>query len=86
MADKTQKQSLNASGRLYVAGSLGDVLAIFEPDGQLGEEIDMGAGSEPTNCCFGDGRLYVTLSGNGRLVALDMRVEPLALYPARGRR
>jgi hypothetical protein len=47
------------------------------------EVIEMGAGSEPTNCCLGDGRLYVTLSGPGELVALDMRVEPLALYPAR---
>jgi gluconolactonase len=76
----------DASGRLYVAGSMGDVLAIFEPDGRLREEIDMGQGSEPTNCCLGDGRLYVTLSGSGRLDALDMNVEPLALYPARAGR
>jgi gluconolactonase len=73
----------DAAGRLYAAGSLGDVLVVFEPDGRLRETIDMGKGSEPTNCCLGDGRLYVTLAGAGQLVALDMPVEPLALYPAR---
>ena len=43
----------------------------------------MGEGTEPTNCCLGDGVLYVTLSGTGQLVSLDMPVEPLPLYPAR---
>jgi gluconolactonase len=47
------------------------------------ETIDMGKGSEPTNCCLGDGRLYVTLAGTGKLVALDVPAQPLALYPAR---
>ena len=75
----------DAAGRLYVAGSLGDVLWIFEPDGTVREEIPFAEGSEPTNCCLGDGLLYVTLSGTGRLVALDMAVEPLPLYPARAR-
>ncbi len=74
----------DAAGRLYAAGSLGDVLVVFEPDGRVRETIEMGKGSEPTNCCLGDGRLYVTLAGAGQLVALDMPVEPLALYPARG--
>jgi gluconolactonase len=73
----------DAAGRLYVAGSLGDVLVVFEPDGRVREVIEMGAGSEPTNCCLGDGRLYVTLAGSGQLVSLEMPVEPLALYPDR---
>jgi gluconolactonase len=76
----------DAAGRLYVAGSLGDVLVVFEPDGRGSEVIEMPQGSEPTNCCLGDGRLYVTLSGTGQLVALDMPVEPLPLHPARARR
>jgi gluconolactonase len=71
------------AGRLYVAGSLGDVLIVFEPDGRVRETIETGKGSEPTNCCLGDGRLYVTLSGPGQLVALEMKVEALPLYPAR---
>jgi len=75
----------DAAGRLYAAGSLGDVVVVFEPDGRVGDVIEMGEGTEPTNCCLGDGVLYVTLAGSGQLVALDMPVEPLALYPARGR-
>ncbi len=73
----------DTTGRLYVAASLGDAVVVFEPDGQVREVIEMGAGSEPTNCCLGDGLLYVTLSGTGQLVALDAPVAPLPLYPAR---
>ena len=73
----------DAAGRLYAAGSLGDVVLVFEPDGEVRDIVEMGAGSEPTNCCLGDGALYVTLAGTGQLVALDMPVEPLPLYPAR---
>jgi len=73
----------DAGGRLYVAGSLGDVLVVFERDGTVSEIVEMGTGSEPTNCCLGDGVLYVTLAGTGQLVSLDMPVEPLPLYPAR---
>ena len=71
------------AGRLYCAGSLGDVVVVFEHDGQVREVIDTGAGSEPTNCCLGDGVLYVTLSGRGELVSLPIDEEPLPLYPAR---
>jgi gluconolactonase len=76
----------DAAGRLYVAGSLGDVLVVFEPNGKVATVLEMGQGSEPTNCCLGDGRLYVTLSGRGELIALDMPAEPLALHPTRRRR
>jgi gluconolactonase len=69
-------------GRLYVAGSLGDLIVIFEPDGRVRDAIETGDGTEPTNCCLGDGVLYVTLSGTGQLVAIDMPVEPLPLHPA----
>jgi gluconolactonase len=73
----------DAAGRLYVAASLGDAVVVLEPDGRVREVVETGAGSEPTNCCLGDGLLYVTLSGAGQLVALDAPVEPLPLYPAR---
>jgi gluconolactonase len=77
----------DTAGRLYVAGSLGDVLWIFERDGRIREEIRFDEGSEPTNCCIGDGVLYVTLSGPGRLVAVDVgAVEALPLHPARAAR
>ncbi len=70
-------------GCLYAAGSLGDVLVVFEPDGRVREVVDMGAGSEPTNCAIGDGRLYVTCAGIGTLEALDVGVEALPLHPRR---
>jgi gluconolactonase len=70
-------------GRIYCAGSLGDVLVVFEPDGRVGRVIETGQGSEPTNCCLGDGVLYITLSGFGELVSLPIDAEPLPLYPAR---
>lgn len=73
----------DAAGRLYVAGSLGDVVVIFEPDGRVADTIAMGEGSEPTNCCLGDGVLYVTLSGPGELATLPIDAAPLALYPYR---
>jgi gluconolactonase len=71
------------AGRLYCAGSLGDAVVVFEPDGRVREVIETGEGSEPTNCCLGDGVLYVTISGRGELVSLPIDAEPLALYPAR---
>ncbi|HJQ84242.1 MAG TPA: SMP-30/gluconolactonase/LRE family protein [Candidatus Binatia bacterium] len=69
------------AGSLYVAGSLGDVVVIFEPGGRVRDIVEMGDGTEPTNCCLGDGVLYVTLSGTGQLVSIPMPVEPLPLYP-----
>jgi len=71
------------AGQLYCAGSLGDVVVVFDPDGKVAEVIPMGQGSEPTNCCLGDGVLYVTLSGPGQLVTLPISAEPLPLYPTR---
>ncbi len=71
------------TGRLYVAGSLGDVLVVFEPDGRLAETIEIGSGTEPTNCCLADGVLYMTLSGTGQLATLPIDAEALPLYPAR---
>ncbi len=74
----------DAEGRLYVAGSMGDVLEIFAPDGRHERTLDTGVGSEPTNCCFdASGRLYVTLAGRSELVAYDLGVKPLLLYPYR---
>jgi gluconolactonase len=68
------------TGRLWAAGSLGDVLVLFEPDGRVARVLETGKGSEPTNCCLGDGRLYVTLAGSGRLEAFETGAEPLPLF------
>lgn len=69
-----------ADGRLFVCGSMGHVLHVFDGDGAHMEEIAFPDGSEPTNCCIGDGLLYVTLSGSGELAALERDVEPLPLF------
>jgi gluconolactonase len=69
-------------GRLYCAGSLGDVVVVFSPDGKEEQVIEMGQGTEPTNCCLGDGVLYVTLSGTGQLVTLPINKPALPVYPA----
>ena len=47
------------------------------------QTIETGEGTEPTNCCLGDGVLYVTMSGTGELVACDTGLEALPLFPAR---
>jgi sugar lactone lactonase YvrE len=55
--------------RLYVTGSTGDRVAVIDLAGRLVETIDTGAGSDPTNCCVHDGRLWVTLGLPGQLVS-----------------
>jgi gluconolactonase len=55
---------------------------VFGPDGKQEQVIEMGQGTEPTNCCLGDGVLYVTLSGTGQLVTLPINKPALPLYPA----
>ena len=74
-----------ANGDAYVCGSTGDVIQIFDVDGTLKQTIDFPEHSEPTNCCIGDGILYVTCSGTGELLAFDLGIEPLPLYPFRDR-
>ena len=46
----------------------------FDPDGTLQETIEAPPGSQPTNCCLGNGALYVTLSVAGELAAYDLDV------------
>lgn len=55
--------------RLYVTGSTGDRVAVLDLAGRLVETIDTGPGSDPTNCCVHDGRLWVTLGLPGQLVS-----------------
>jgi len=73
----------DVTGALWVCASLGDLITVFEPDGRLRESIDTGAGTEPTNCCLGDGELFVTISGTGELWSYPVGVEPLPLHTGR---
>jgi gluconolactonase len=72
-----------ADGDAFVCGSTGDVLQIFDIEGALKETIEFPEHSEPTNCCIAGGDLYVTCSGTGELVAFDLGIEALPLFPFR---
>ena len=72
-----------ANGDLIVCGSLGDAILVFGTDGKLKDSFDAPQHTEPTNCCIGDGKLYVTYSGTGQLIAFDCDWEALPLYPER---
>jgi gluconolactonase len=67
-------------GRLVICGSVGGVLFVVDPSGDVLETIEAPEGSQPTNCCIGDdGTLYVTFSVAGQLAAYDLSLPPLAL-------
>ena len=74
------------TGRLYVAATLAHEVQAFDSDGRCVERLPCGDGSLPTNCCFGgrEGRtLFVTDSGSERVLAFDLAVTGLPLYPFR---
>lgn len=58
--------------RLYVAGSVGDRVAVIDLHGKVIEQIDTGPGSDPTNLCVAGGRLWVTLGLPGQLVSFPL--------------
>jgi gluconolactonase len=71
----------SSDGDLYVCGSMGDTVCVFDREGALKEMIEAPEHAEPTNCCLGDdGTLYVTLSGASELVAFDAGADPLPLF------
>jgi gluconolactonase len=72
-----------ANGDLIACGSLGDVICVFNTQGRLVDRYDAPKDSEPTNCCIGEGALYVTFAGSGQLVAFDYEGARLPLYPER---
>lgn len=76
----------DAEGRLYVAATLGHEVQVFDRDGRCLERLACGEESLPTNCCFGghQGRtLFVTDSRGERVLAFDLGVAGLALFPFR---
>lgn len=71
----------DADGNLYVCGSIGHAIHVFDAAGQLRRTIETEPGTQPTNCCLGgDGTLYVTYSMTGELVGYDLGVAPLPLH------
>ena len=72
--------------RLYVAATLGEEVLVFDGAGQRIDKLPCGEGSMPTNCCFGgpEGRtLFVTDSRGERVLAFDLDVTGLPLFPFR---
>jgi sugar lactone lactonase YvrE len=59
-------------GRLYVAGSVGDKIAVVDLGGRQIDSIDTGPGSDPTNLCITDDRLWVTLGLPGQLISCTL--------------
>jgi sugar lactone lactonase YvrE len=58
--------------RLFVTGSSGDRIAVVDSSARVLEMIDTGPGSDPTNCCVGEGVLWVTLGIPGQLISIDI--------------
>lgn len=58
--------------RFYAAGSTGDRIAVISLAGELIEMIDCGAGTDPTNVCVHQGRLWITLGFAGALVSTPL--------------
>ena len=73
-------------GMLYVAATLAHEVQVFAGDGRRVESYPCGENSMPTNCCFGGPQgktLFVTDSAGGRVLAFDLDVRGLPLYPFR---
>lgn len=74
--------AFDREGRLHAAHFGKGVVAVFDTNGYVVEELDAG-GAKPTNCCFGgsDGRtLFVTEAEKGRLIAIERPVPGLPLF------
>jgi gluconolactonase len=75
--------AVEANGNICIATIIKAGITVVSPEGKLVEHVALD-GSDPyvTNICFGGAGLhtaYVTLSGTGRLVALDWPRAGLAL-------
>lgn len=59
-------------GLLYVAGSVGDRVAVLDLSGRVARTIETGPGSDPTNLCLSGGRLWITLGLPGQLISVSL--------------
>lgn len=76
----------DTGGLLYVAATVGHEVQIFDANGACVGRLPCGDDSMPTNCCFGgpEGRtLFVTESRSERVLAFDLDVTGLPLFPFR---
>ena len=76
----------DADGLLYVAATVAEEIHVFDAKGACVERLRCGEQSLITNCCFGgsDGTtLFVTDSRQERVLAFDLEIAGLPLYPFR---
>jgi gluconolactonase len=74
------------NGLLYVAATIAQEIQVFDAKGECIDRLPCGENSLMTNCCFGgpDGKtLFATDSRQERVIAVEMEVAGLALYPFR---
>jgi len=76
----------DVEGNLYVAATLAHEVQAFDRRGSRVDSLPCGEESMPTNCCFGgsEGKtLFVTESRGGSVLAFDLTVPGLPLFPFR---
>ena len=75
----------DTEGRVYCAAPMDHAILIFDKTGKRLDQIDLGPGAMPTNCCFGgaNGRTLFTVElSPGRICAIENLPAPgLPLRP-----
>jgi gluconolactonase len=78
--------AVDVAGNLLVAAPTAGAVIVVDPAGTEVERLDTGAGSMPTNVCFGGpglATLFVTVAKGGRVLAFEREVSGLPLPPFR---
>jgi gluconolactonase len=76
----------DTNGLLYVAATVAEEVQVFDAKGACVERLRCGENSLITNCCFGGSdraTLFVTDSRRERVLAFDLGVRGLPLFPFR---
>lgn len=76
----------DANGRLYIAATVAEEIQVFDATGACVDHLPCGDNSMITNCCFGgpgNATLFVTDARRERVLAFDMGIAGLPLFPFR---
>jgi gluconolactonase len=75
--------AIAANGTVWLAATHDDSVHAYDRSGTLIERIECGAGSLPTNVCFGlidETNLYIAASGTEAVLRVDVETPGLPLY------
>jgi gluconolactonase len=78
--------AVDVAGNVVIAAPTASAVVVVDPSGTEVERLDTGAGSMPTNVCFGGpglATLFVTVAKGGRVLAFERDVGGLPLPPFR---